>query len=158
LLKEVVPSLARVAVLFSTELNRSSETMDALVAAAKALRVELDEVEVEVPQSLEAAMRGAKHRGAQAVYVWPNGFSFSFGKQLADVANAHGLPSIHWLREAVLAGGLLAYATDLRLQAERGAAYVDKILRGTPAGSLPIELMSKYDAKKLRLAPRRRSS
>jgi len=145
LLKEVVSSLARVAVLFSTELNRSSETMDALKAAAKALRVELDEVEVEVPQSLEAAIRGAKHRGAQAVYVRPNGFSFAFRKEISDVASAHGLPSIHWLREAVLAGGLLAYATDLKQQAERGAAYVDKILRGTPAGSLPIELMSKYE-------------
>ena len=145
LLKEVVPSLARVAVLFSTERNRSSETLNALKTAAKAFRIELDEVEVEVPQSLEAAMREAKHRGAQAVYVWQGGFSFAFGKEISDVANALGLPSIHWFREAVLAGGLLAYATDLIQEAERGAAYVDKILRGTPPGSLPVEQMSKYE-------------
>src|SRR5215510_2462420 len=145
LLKEVVPSLARVAVLFSTERNRSSGTMDALKAAAKAFRVELDEVEVEVPQALDAAMREVKHRGAQAVYVWPSGFSFSFGKEISDVANAHGLPSIQPFREAAFAGGPLAYATDLRQQAVRGAAYVDKILRGTPAGSLPVEQMSKYE-------------
>ena len=145
LLKETVPSLARVVVLFSTERNRSSGTTDALRAAAMAFRVELDEVEVEVPQNLEAAIRDAKHRGAQAVYVWPGGFSFAFGKEISDAANAHGLPSIHSFREAALAGGLLAYAADLRQQAQRGAAYVDKILRGSSAGSLPVEQMSKYE-------------
>jgi putative tryptophan/tyrosine transport system substrate-binding protein len=119
--------------------------MDALKAAAKVLRVELDEIEIEVPQDLEAAIRGAKDRGAQGVYVWTGGFTFSYGKQISDIANAHGLPSIHQFREAVLAGGLLAYAPDLREMARRGAAYVDKILRGTQAGSLPVEQMSKYE-------------
>jgi ABC transporter substrate binding protein len=75
-------------------------------------------------------MRGAKHRGAQAVYVWPGGFSYAFGKEISDFASAHGLPSIHPFREAALAGG---------------AAYVAQILKGTPAGSLPIEQMSKYE-------------
>jgi putative ABC transport system substrate-binding protein len=139
LLKEAVPSLARVAVLFSTERMRSSETMNALKAAAKALRVELDEIEVEVPEALETAMRGAKDRGAQAVYVWAGGFSYAFAKGNLRVANAVSLPSIHPFREGALAGGLVAYAPDL------GAAYVDKILRGTQAGSLPVEQLSKYE-------------
>jgi putative tryptophan/tyrosine transport system substrate-binding protein len=56
LLKEAVPSLARVAVLFSTERIRSSGEMDALKAAAKGLRVELDEIEVEAPQDLARSM------------------------------------------------------------------------------------------------------
>jgi putative ABC transport system substrate-binding protein len=66
LLKEAVPSLARVAVLFSTERNRSSGAMDALKTAAKAFRVELDEFEVEVPQALARSMHDGKDfaRGA----------------------------------------------------------------------------------------------
>ena len=87
----------------------------------------------------------AKDQGTQALYVWPSGFTFSFAKQIADIANAHGLPSCHSFREGALAGGLLAYAADLREEARRGAAYVDKILRGTPPGNLPVEQLSKYE-------------
>jgi putative ABC transport system substrate-binding protein len=94
------------------------------------------------PVALEAAIRAAKDRGAQGIYVWTGGFSFSFGKRISDIANAHGLPSIHPFRESALAGGLLAYASDLKEIARHGAAYVDKILRGTQAGSLPVEQMS----------------
>jgi len=64
---------------------------------------------------------------------------------ICDAANANGLPSIHVFREGALAGGLLAYGYDLREQARRAAAYVDKILRGTEPGSIPIEYMSKYE-------------
>jgi putative tryptophan/tyrosine transport system substrate-binding protein len=144
LLKEVIPSLARMAVIFSTE-TRSSGLVAALTASARTFGVELDEVEVEVPQALEAAMRGAKERGAQAVFVWQGGFSYSFAKEISDAANANGLPSIHPVKEGAFAGCLLAYAADLREQARRGAAYVDKILRGIQAGSLPVEQMSKVE-------------
>jgi putative tryptophan/tyrosine transport system substrate-binding protein len=145
LLKEAVPSLARVAVLFSAERNRSSGTIDALKAAANAFHVELDEIEVAVPETLAAAMHDAKHRGAQAVYAWPGGFSYAFAKEISELAIALGLPSVHSFREAALAGGLLAYAADLKQQVQRGAAYVDKILRGAEAGGLPVEQMSKYE-------------
>ena len=85
-------------------------------------------------------------QGTQALYVWPSGFTFSFAKQISDIANAHGLPSCHSFREAALpGGGLLAYAADLKEEARRGAAYVDKILRGTPLGLLPVEQLSKYE-------------
>jgi putative tryptophan/tyrosine transport system substrate-binding protein len=119
LLKEAVPSLARVAVLFSTERNRGSGEMDAVKAAAKALRVQLDEIEVEIPEALDAAISGAKDRGAQGIYVWIGGFAFSFGKRISDIANANGLPSIHPFREGAVAGGLLAYASDIKEMARR---------------------------------------
>ena len=60
-------------------------------------------------------------------------------------ANANRLPSIHPLREGALGGGLLAYAADLKEEARGGAAYVDRILRGTPPGDLPVEQLSKYE-------------
>ena len=145
LLKEVVPSLSRVAVLLSTEQTRSERARDALQAAAKALNVELADIEVRVPADLEGAVRLAKQHGAQAVYAWPSGFTFSFAKQISDTATANQLPSIHSFREGALAGGLLAYAAELREEARRGAAYVDKILRGAAPGDLPVEQMSKYE-------------
>jgi putative tryptophan/tyrosine transport system substrate-binding protein len=145
LLKEVVPSLSRVAVLVSTEQTRSERAKDALQAAAKALNVELADIEVRVLADLEGAVRLAKQHGAQAVYAWPSGFTFSFAKQISDTATANQLASIHSFREGALAGGLLAYAADTPEVARRGAAYVDKILRGAPPGDLPVEQMSKYE-------------
>jgi putative ABC transport system substrate-binding protein len=149
-LKEAIPSLSRVAILFSSERislggNRTSGSIDAAKAAAKALHVELDEVVVKAPQELEAAMRATKERGAQAIYVTGNGFSYSFVKEICDAANANGLPTIHSYREAALAGGLFAYGANLREEARRLATYVDKILRGTEPGSIPVEYMSKYE-------------
>jgi putative ABC transport system substrate-binding protein len=145
LLKEVVPSLSRVAVLVSTEQTRSERAKDALSAAAKALSVELADIEVRVLADLEGAIRLAKHHGAQAVYAWPSGFTFSFAKQISDTATANQLPSVHSFREGALAGGLLAYAADTPEVARRGAAYVDKVLRGAPPGDLPVEQLSKYE-------------
>lgn len=145
LLKEVVPSLSHVAVLVSTEQTRSERAKDALQAAAKALNVELADIEVRVPADLEDAIRKGKQHGAQAVYAWPSGFTYSFAKKISDTATANHLPSIHSFKEGALAGGLLAYAADLTEEARRSAAYVDKILRGAAPGDLPVEQMSKYE-------------
>jgi putative tryptophan/tyrosine transport system substrate-binding protein len=55
------------------------------------------------------------------------------------------LPSIYAFREGALAGGLLSYGADLKDLGRRGAPYVDKILRGTLPGTLPVEQLSKYE-------------
>ena len=90
-------------------------------------------------------MRSAKDWGAQTLYTFPGGFTFSFAKQIADAANAYKLPSANSHKEIALAGGLLAYAADLKELGRRGAWYLDKILRGTPSGMLPFEQLSKYE-------------
>lgn len=145
LLKEIAPGITRVAVLVSTERTMSSGGQEALTAAAKILSLELERVEVEAPSGLELAIDAAKGRGVQAVYVWPSGFTFSFAKEISDVTTASGLPSMHFSKEGVLAGGLLAYAADLKELVRRGAAYVDKILNGTPPSDLPVEQTAKYE-------------
>jgi putative ABC transport system substrate-binding protein len=145
LLKEAVPSLARVAALFSTERNHSGRAMDVLRASARELRLRLDEIEVEAPSVLEAAMRRAKDQGAQAMYIWPTGFALLFAKQISDIAIANVLPCIHPFKEGAVAGCLLAYASDLKEQARRGAGYVDKILRGAQPGDIPVEQPTKFD-------------
>jgi putative tryptophan/tyrosine transport system substrate-binding protein len=145
LLKELIPSLAHIVVLASPQQTGSSRAKEALATAANALGVELHDLEVQTPGDLEGSIRNAKDHGIQALYVWPSGFTFSFAKQISDVAKLNNLPSIHSFREGALAGGLLSYAADLKEEARRGAEYVDKILRGTPPGTLPVEQMSKYE-------------
>jgi putative tryptophan/tyrosine transport system substrate-binding protein len=142
--KEVVPSLTRLAVLFSTEQTVNSEHKAAMAAAARSLRIELDEIEVGVLSDLANAIRRVKERGAEALFVWPTGFAFSFAKQISDVALTNRLPSVHPYTEGARAGGLLGYGPDFTEEARRGAAYVDKILGGDQPSSLPVEQISKY--------------
>jgi putative ABC transport system substrate-binding protein len=142
---QLIPSVARIAVLLSTEQTRFSRAKEALATAAKVLGVELYDLEVQAPSELEGAIRNVKDQGIQALYMWPNGFNFSFAKQISDIANANRLPSIYPFREGALAGGLLAYGADTKDTGRRLAVYVDKILRGIPIGTLPVEQLSKYE-------------
>ena len=94
---------------------------------------------------LENAVQTAKSQGVDALYFPASGFSRNFRKQLADVALAHRLPSLHWFKESVVAGGLLCYAASLTDIARRGAEYVDKILRGAKPEDLPVEQPTKFE-------------
>ena len=107
--KEAVPSLTRLAVLFSTERTVNGEHKAAMAAAARSLRIELDEVEVGRLSDLTDAIRRAKERGAEALFVWPTGFAFTFAKQISDVALTNRLPSVHPYTEGARAGGLLRW-------------------------------------------------
>jgi putative ABC transport system substrate-binding protein len=143
--KDAVPSLTRLAVLFSTEQVVNSEHKAAMATAAKSLAIELDEIEIAVLPDLPDAVRRAKDRGAEALFVWPTGFAFSYAKQISDIALMNRLPSIHPYTEGATAGGLLGYVPDFLQEARRGAAYVDRILKGDRPGSLPVEQISKYE-------------
>jgi putative tryptophan/tyrosine transport system substrate-binding protein len=146
LLKEVLPSIARVAVLVTSDgralMEASRQTM---MTAAQALKLELQEIHVETPGELPAAIRKAKAQGAQALYVWPSGLTFVVGKQLAELALANHLPSVHPFAESAGAGGLLSYSASLTEIARRAAWYVDKILRGARPGDLPIEQPTTFE-------------
>jgi putative tryptophan/tyrosine transport system substrate-binding protein len=147
LLKEAVPALRRITLLVSSEesLFFTSARRRFLTAAAQALQLELDEMHVATSSEMEAAIREAKARGAQALYVPPSGFTFSFLHDIAALALAQQLPSLWAFRESVRAGGLLSYAPSLLDIARRGAIYVDRILRGTKPGDLPIEQPTKFE-------------
>jgi putative ABC transport system substrate-binding protein len=145
LLKEAVPALRRIALLLSSEQTLTSKRRQHLTAAAQALQLDVDETQVTTPAELEAAIRQAKTRDAQALYVVPSGFMFSFSHDIAALALAQQLPSIQAFREGVLAGGLLAYGPSPQNVLRRGAVYVDKILRGAKPGDLPVEQPTKFD-------------
>jgi putative ABC transport system substrate-binding protein len=144
LLKEAVPALTHV-VLLAESGPRTTVGRRTMIAAAKELGLQIDEVVVETPAGLDEAIRKAKDQGAQALYIWPSGFTFSFGKQISDTALANRLASIHGFRESATAGGLLSYAPSLTDIGRRGAVYVDKILRGARPGDLPVEQPTKFE-------------
>jgi putative tryptophan/tyrosine transport system substrate-binding protein len=112
--------------------------------AKHALNLEVHTIEMRVTTDLEGAVRRAKEQGAQALYVWSTS-PIAWGRQLSELAIAQRLPSIHWFRESVIAGGLLSYAPSLTDIAARGAAYVDKILKGAKPADLPVEQPTKFE-------------
>jgi putative tryptophan/tyrosine transport system substrate-binding protein len=146
LLKEAVPSVRHVALLVGpdgrTLMDLNRET---LAAAASSLGLDLQDIQVDTPGELDAAVQQAKGRGVQALYIWPSGFALTSGKQLSDLALATRLPSVHPFTASAVAGGLLSYAASLADVARRGAEYVDKILRGAKPGELPVEQPTKFE-------------
>ena len=144
LLKEAVPGLAQVALLVPTESPRRTDIPTITATAKQSLNLIVREIETRAPAEIETAVRKAKEHGAQAMSVWTSS-PVVWGRQLSELAIAHGLPSIHWFRENALAGGMLSYAPSLTDIAGRGAVYVDRILRGAKPADLPVEQPTKFE-------------
>jgi putative ABC transport system substrate-binding protein len=145
LLHECVPGLTRVAVLTVAWEPVRPSVRGGLARAAKALGLELVDVELQAPQELHEALGKARGRGAQGLFVLPTSFASAYRKAIADAALAERLPSIHGMTEAASAGALMSYSPSLSDVARRAALYVDKILRGAKPAELPVEEPTRFE-------------
>jgi len=146
LLKEIVPTASRIAVLINPNSQNAPLQMRSAEAAAGRLRIELRPVlEVRSPADLEKAFEAAVRARADAAIRMIDPLVFMLRKETAALAMKHRLPVVYPSREDVEAGGLVAYGTNIPEQYRQAARFVDKILRGaTPAG-LPVEQPTKFD-------------
>jgi ABC-type uncharacterized transport system substrate-binding protein len=145
LLKEVVPGLSRVAVLF-TPLNRYMPlALQSVRHGAEMLRASLTLYEVRDTATLEATFAKLTKDQPDALLVLGDAFLVSQRSRIAQFAIENKLPSAYTFREHVEAGGLLAYSPNYHDLFRRAAGYVDKILKGTNPGELPIEQPTKFD-------------
>jgi putative ABC transport system substrate-binding protein len=145
LLKEAVPRLARVAVLF-TPLNRYMPlALESARHGAEMLHASLTLYEVRDTATLEAAFAKLTKDQPDALLVLGDAFLVSQRSRIAQFAIENKLPSAYTFREHVEAGGLLAYSPNYHDLFRRAAGYVDKILKGTNPGELPIEQPTKFD-------------
>jgi putative tryptophan/tyrosine transport system substrate-binding protein len=136
LLKEAVPGIARVAVLWDTF---SADQWKLVQGAAPSLGVQLRSVELRnPPYDFERAFQTAAGAGARAILALMSPIFFRERAHMASLAAKHRLPAIFGLREWVDAGGFMAYAANVSQMFVRAAGYIDKILRGAKAASLPI--------------------
>jgi putative ABC transport system substrate-binding protein len=97
------------------------------------------------PVEIEAAFATVARGRAGALSIVPSAMFFSHRKQLAELAMKHRLPTIVGVHEYVEAGGLVSYGADNPDLFRRAAAVVDKILKGTKPGDLPIEQPTKFE-------------
>jgi putative tryptophan/tyrosine transport system substrate-binding protein len=145
LLREVVPELSRVVILWNADdpaLGLSfRETMDAV----QTLRLEVRSVGVRDPSDFDSAFETIRGDRGAALIVLEDILTFRYRAEIAKRANSINLPAMYGLREYAEAGGLMAYGPNLSQMYRRSAAYVDKILKGAKPADLPVEQPAKFE-------------
>ncbi len=147
LLKEAVPKVARVAVLYDPA-NRSSvlEVKEVLPVAARALGLTLQPWEVRAADDFEKVFAALNKQRPDGLYVPVGGPLINTNqKRIADFALKSRLPSVFGRRESVDAGGLMYYGADFADSDRRVAYYVDRILKGAKPADLPVEQPTKFE-------------
>jgi putative ABC transport system substrate-binding protein len=144
LLRDTVPGLRRVGVLHNPALAYLPFLADAQ-AAARALGLELQVLDVRERGDLPGAVAAAVRGGAQALFVLPDLLLSAEAAQIAQAARAHGLPAMAWGRWFAQAGCLLTYSGDYRRMFERAATYTHRILKGARPADLPVEQPTKFE-------------
>jgi putative tryptophan/tyrosine transport system substrate-binding protein len=143
LLKEIVPSLSRIAIFGVPGLNALQFT--ATETAAQALAVKTETIEVRVLEDFEGAMETAKARHVEAGVLLSSPLVFNSSKRIGELALAKRLPLISLFGESAKAGGLIAYGPNVADLFRRCGDYVAKILHGAKPSDLPIQRPEKFD-------------
>jgi len=139
LLKELVPELSRVAILFNPTNHYMPFALQSAQKGAQVLHVSLAVYEVHDAPTLDAAFVMLTKDRPDAFIVPADTFLVSQRGRIAQFAIANKLPSVYTFREYIEAGGLIAYTPNYNDLFQRAASYVDKILKGAKPGELPIE-------------------
>jgi putative ABC transport system substrate-binding protein len=145
ILKDIVPGLTRVAALAADDDPNIIPALDTAHRVAPSLGIEIHDVRVRTVADLPSAFAHMIKKRIQGVLVIAGAFVWLYGDRIAALALKHRLPSVHGLREAVAAGGLVSLGPDLIVNAGEAAGYVDKILRGTKPADLPVEQPARYE-------------
>jgi putative ABC transport system substrate-binding protein len=146
LLKEAVPKLARVAVLYDPS-NRASEVdvKEVLPVTARALRLTLQPWEVRGTDDFDRVFTAMGKQRPDGLYVPPDAPMRANEKRIIGFALKNRLPSTYYYRDAPDAGGLMFYGADRTDWSRRVAYYVDRILKGAKPADLPIEQPAKFE-------------
>jgi putative tryptophan/tyrosine transport system substrate-binding protein len=139
LLKEIAPSVSRVAVLFNHASPVEPLGFRELLAAAPVAGLTVQPVDARTPDDLPAAFAAVTAGRAQALMAFGNPANFRGRQLIADFATRERLPGIFEERLFVEAGGLMSYAPSFGDLFRRAATYVDRILKGARPADLPVE-------------------
>jgi ABC-type uncharacterized transport system substrate-binding protein len=144
LLKETIPTLSRVAVLWNPQSLAISPWEQSLLPARE-LGLQLHSMEVSSADKLDSAFKEAIRGGSTAVAVQLHPLFVANQKQIVDLATKNRLPTIYPRIDFVASGGLMSYGAVRDEPYKRAAAYVDKILKGTRPADLPVEQPTKFE-------------
>jgi putative ABC transport system substrate-binding protein len=145
LLKEAVPSVQRVAVLYNPFDPNKTEEVRQMQAQARTLGITLQAAEAREAGALEGALSGAVRERADALFVLPDPLTLNERQRIAELAARHRLPAMYGFKEFVHAGGLMSYGTMQTDLYRRAAAHVDKVLKGAKPADVPVEQATRFE-------------
>lgn len=154
LLKEAMPQIRRVAVLWNPATPWHAKAIEDLKAAAPSLSLDIRFVAARTPAEIRSAFATASRARAEALQVIDDGLFVANRNALLELAMKWKLPGIYWERTVAEAGGLMSYGANYDDLFRRSAGYVDRILKGAQPGDLPIEQPTKFELVVNRTAAR----
>jgi putative ABC transport system substrate-binding protein len=145
LLKDTAPGRSRVAVLHDPDNPSQVAYLQGLEAAAPTFGVQLTRADVRNAADIERAINDFAQQPNGALVVAPTAVTILHRDLIIALAAQHRLPAVYPYRYFADNGGFISYGVDLAEQYRQGAGYVDRILRGTNPGELPVQLSSKFE-------------
>jgi putative ABC transport system substrate-binding protein len=145
LLKDALPNLSRVGVLWNPDYAPNRSRLTSMREAARGLGLTLVSVEARGLDALEQAFATMVRERAQAFVVLGDAVLFNYRGQIGVVALRNRLPAVSTFKEFAEAGLLLAYGADVRDLYRRSAVFVDKIFKGAKPADLPVEQPTKFE-------------
>lgn len=146
LLRELIPALARVAIIWNPDVRGALLDYKETEGAARSMGLQLQSVEVSRVEDLDRAFSEITNQHAQALMVQtPNPILFAKRSQIAVFAQKSRLPSVYGQKEFTDAGGLISYGPNTADLWRRAATYVHKILKGAKPGELPVEQPARFE-------------
>ena len=145
LLKEILPRLVRVAVLWNAANPYPAIVFKETQTAARRFGIEVQSLEVRSPDDFDGAFEKIRRRRPDALIDVEDPLTNSLHKRVVEFAAAEQLPSLHGVGEEVEAGALISYGASIPDLFRRAAGYVDKILKGAKPADLPVEQPSKFE-------------
>jgi ABC-type uncharacterized transport system substrate-binding protein len=145
ILKDVVPSVSRVAVLGNPANTGTAPQLRRAQDAARALELQLQPLEARGPGEIDVAFGAMTRERAGAAIILVDAMLLDHRKRIIDLAARRGLPAVYGLMDYADAGGLIAYASSDSDRFRRAAAFVDKILKGAKPADLPVEQPTRFE-------------
>lgn len=145
LLHETIPSLSRMAALYRGDNPGAVVIVDEVERKGGRLGLKFLRLPVHDPSDYAGAFEAASRARSEALFVMDDGAITKHRRQILDLAAKQSLPVVSIYRDFAEAGGLIAYGPSLDTVYRRGANYVDRILKGTKPGDLPVEQPTSFD-------------
>lgn len=145
LLKEAVPRISRVAVLWNPENLGENEQWEETQASAGRLRVTLESHPIRDPKDVPTVLAAMARKRPDALITFVSVLTTAYRPIIVEFAAKHRLPTMFSRREDIEGGGLIAYAAHIGDMFRRAAPYVDRILKGARPGDLPIEQPTRFE-------------
>jgi len=145
LLKEILPDLSRVVVLWNGANPYPALVFKATQVGGEKMGILVESLEVRGPDDFDGIFEATRRQRRDALITVEDPLTVDYRKLIVDFAAKQQLPALYGLREFVAAGGLMSYGASLADLFRRAAGYVDKILRGAKPADLPVQQPTKFE-------------